>query len=131
MLQEDLLEWKLLSESTCPESKTDMQRLWSRDTSVDGTKLAATEQMFRVQLLIADIQPEIAFNCFVNPDLRQKWDARMQEVKRFQTDEGKECLYFTVRSNTCLVQDRDCLTEVQQKANYPNEGEFTFAFKST
>ena len=103
MLQEDLLECQLLSETTCADSKTDMQRLWSKDTNVDGTKLAGTEQMFRVQALIADVSPETAYNCFVNPDLRQKWDARMDEVKRFQTDEGKDMLYFTVRSNTCLV----------------------------
>ena len=48
LLQEDLLEWNLLSESAVGDSKTDKQRLWSKGTNINGTKLAATEQMFRV-----------------------------------------------------------------------------------
>ena len=82
-LSEDLLAWDYAQELNYG---SDRLRVWSKNTNNEGEPLAPSEIHFRVQCIIKDIKPEIAFKCMSDSEERNKWDPRMKDIQKVEED---------------------------------------------
>ena len=98
---------------------------------MNGVPLAGTEVCFRIQALIKDIEPEIAFKCHIDPELRKSWDLKMSDLKIIEQNDKETIKYYVVKSNIPFVADRDVVVRQQEAINFPTEGTYSYAFTST
>mmetsp|Transcript_1832 Transcript_1832/g.3207 ORF Transcript_1832/g.3207 Transcript_1832/m.3207 type:complete len:213 (-) Transcript_1832:99-737(-) len=104
--------------------------IWRRNINAAGEEIKPTEVCFRIQALIRNIDPIVAFKCLKDPDIRKSWDLKMADLKLIEEDDSEQKKYYVIKSNLPFVSDRDVVVRQQSRENFPKEGSYVYAFTS-
>lgn len=127
-MKEDLLYWDYQGEQ---KDENGIQRVYSK-TVVNDKPITSSEVYYRIKCLVKNATPEQLYKMFVETTTRLSWDSRMEHMEEVPVDglaSNEFVQYFIVaQSNLWFISKRDCLVKVQKRPNYPQQGEYTYAF---
>ena len=105
ILEGEITQWE---EGTNLIVDDDRLKIWKRNVNVIGQPLEGTEVCFRIQALIKDISPYVAFMGHMDPEFRKSWDTKMSDVQIIEQLADHDIVkYYIVKGSFFLIQDRD------------------------
>ena len=94
--------------------------------------LEPTEFCVRVQVFLAGVDAEQAFDMFTSNDIRMSWDQRLRDLKDVEKiSENETIKYYIVPSPSIpFINARDATVREQVARDYPRPGIFTHVISS-
>ena len=116
ILSEDISQWTYKKERVFGDDKI---QLYSKSVNQVGEPLAKSELYLRVQAVVKDVSPKVAYETMSDCEKRQKWDPRMQQVKKISQVDNEVTQYYVVQSAIPFIATRDVVCRQQLMPNHP------------